>query len=229
MLASSPYYAHVRPELIALVPDDVMNLVDVGCGAGGTCGALKSTRPGLVVRGVELMPEPAALARKLLDEVVCGSAEAPMPDHWPAPDCLIFGDVLEHLVDPWSVLNDWVGRLKPGGTVVASIPNVGHQSVLSPLIRGHWRYQDEGVLDRTHLRFFTRETALGLLAHANLNIIRLDRIVNKPMGGAFGNLILAWARRKVRREPLQGYRPGFGRFLLDYCTVQFLFVARKQG
>ena len=70
-------------------------------------------------------------------------------------DCLVFGDVLEHLVDPWAVLARLARLVCDGGQILACIPNVQHYSVIVSLLRGKWDYQDEGLLDRTHLRFFT--------------------------------------------------------------------------
>ena len=227
MIEVKAYYQQTRPEVQALVPPGARRIVDVGCGAGGLGRALKTARPGSEVRGVEIMPEPAALAREGLDAVVCGSAELPPPADWPAPDCLVFADVLEHLRDPWATLRIWAEGLEPGGSVVLSLPNVAHHSALGLLLHGHWRYTDEGILDRTHLRFFTRETALELVEQAGLKVVRLERVVNAPFSGALRNLIRFWARRRARKEPKVGPPSGFRRFLLDYATFQFLILAEK--
>jgi 2-polyprenyl-3-methyl-5-hydroxy-6-metoxy-1,4-benzoquinol methylase len=140
---------------------------------------------------------------------------------------VIFADVLEHMTDPWSALKDWTDRLATGGSVVMSIPNVGHHSALSPLVAGHWHYEDAGIMDRTHLRFFTRETVLELVAGAGLRVIRLERVLNCPWHGVFRNLLRLMVRRQARREPIGGFRQGLRRFLLDYSTFQFLVVAEK--
>jgi hypothetical protein len=85
-------------------------------------------------------------------------------------DCLVYGDVLEHLADPWGLLARQAAWLRPGGMVLACVPNVQHWSLLADLLRGRWRYQDEGLLDRTHLRFFTLEEILDLMGRAGLEV-----------------------------------------------------------
>jgi 2-polyprenyl-3-methyl-5-hydroxy-6-metoxy-1,4-benzoquinol methylase len=174
---TATYYEHPRPEVRALVPPSARHVVDVGCAAGALGAGLKVERPGIQVRGVEPSQQAATRARQVLDDVLVGSAEQQPPASWPAPDCVIFADVLEHLTDPWTVLRRWGQRLAPGGAVVASVPNVAHHSVaLDLVLRGRWDYEDAGILDRTHLRFFTRESALRLFRNAGLEPTRLERV-----------------------------------------------------
>lgn len=172
------YYANERPEVANLVPGSARFVLDVGCGAGGLGRALKSMRPGIQVRGIEIVSEQAMLARAVLDDVFIGSADDPMPPDWPMPDCIVFADVLEHLVDPWSTLRSFRTRLAPGGTIVISLPNVAHWSVVRDLLAGRWEYRDAGLLDRTHLRFFTTRSAIELVEQAGFRVEQLQRIVD---------------------------------------------------
>jgi hypothetical protein len=94
-------------------------------------------------------------------------------DH-PSVDCLVFGDVLEHLVDPWAVLFDLAQLVREGGQILACIPNVQHYSIIVNLMRGKWDYQDEGLLDRTHLRFFTLTSIRELFGRAGLQIFDIQ-------------------------------------------------------
>jgi 2-polyprenyl-3-methyl-5-hydroxy-6-metoxy-1,4-benzoquinol methylase len=87
-------------------------------------------------------------------------------------DCIIFGDILEHLLDPWETLRRYRTLLDPAGVVIASIPNIGHISVILNLIRGRWEYGERGLLDSTHLRFFTRRSMIELFQKADLEIVR---------------------------------------------------------
>jgi hypothetical protein len=100
------------------------------------------------------------------------------PDDLPATepfDCIVFNDVLEHMIDPWSVLATTRSLLSARGVVVASIPNIRHVSVLLPLlVRGRWSYMEWGVLDRTHLRFFTRRSMISMFEGAGYRVTHIE-------------------------------------------------------
>lgn len=154
---AAEYFHFARPEVAALVPLDARRVLDVGCG-GGALGALLKRRPGVEVVGIETDPEAAAVARGRLDDVLVVDVEKLdcLPVLPRSFDCIVFADVLEHLVDPERVVARLLPYLSETGTVVASIPNVRHQDVLLDLlVNGRWRYQPAGILDATHLRFFT--------------------------------------------------------------------------
>ena len=210
------YYHNPRPEVVALVPTHCRQVVDVGCGAGAVGQAIKAARPEVQVRGVEPAPSPAAMAKDVLDDVLHNTAEAPLPADWPAPDCVIFADVLEHMVDPWSTLKLWRKRMRPGGCVIASIPNVAHHSVIADLLRGRFEYQNAGILDRTHLRFFTHRTALELVTQAGFAIDHFARLRGLEPARVHRRLS-EWA------EPIG--QSGWSARLADFYTVQFLVRA----
>lgn len=174
------YYRKERPEIVALVPPTARRVLDVGCGAGGLGRALKR-RGACWVAGVEAHPEAAAAARRHLDDVL--EADLEQVERWPWPpasfDCIVCADVLEHLREPGRLLARLAPLLAPGGVLVASVPNVRHASVLLPLlVEGRWTYQDEGILDRTHLRFFTRAELEALLAGAGYRLTHLGAVVS---------------------------------------------------
>ena len=170
------YFTAMRREMLPFVPQDARVILDIGCGEGHFGELLKEERDCHVI-GVEHVAEVAGAARARLDEVIVASAEADLPLADDSVDCIILNDVLEHLIDPWAALKRLQRVLKPGGWVVASIPNVRHYKVLKQLIQnGRWEYAEKGVLDRTHLRFFTKRTIPPLFASAGMEVMRLEGI-----------------------------------------------------
>lgn len=159
------YFEFDRPELRALVPAGARRVLDVGCGAGALGAALREER-GIEVAGLEISPAAAARAAERLDDVVETNLE-PLEELPFAPasfDAMIFGDVLEHLHDPHRLLRVLRPWLADGGALVCSIPNVGHWSVVLPLLANdRWPYADAGLLDRTHVHFFTLTEAEAML------------------------------------------------------------------
>lgn len=167
------YYEHVHGTLLSLIPAGVRRVLDVGCAAGRLGAALKA-RGSTEVIGIEVVPEVAERARARLDQVFVGDAEKldlPFPAGY--FDCIVYGDVLEHLRDPWEVLKRHLRYLSADGSVVASIPNVNHFSVVAALLGGAWPYQPAGILDRTHLRFFTLSEIVSMFESAGLMIVQL--------------------------------------------------------
>jgi trans-aconitate methyltransferase len=222
------YYTHQRPEVVRLVPPDVRQVVDVGCGAGTLGAAIKRALPQAQVRGVEVVPSQASQAKGVLDDAVAADASAPLPSEWPTPDCLVFADVLEHLLDPWGTLATWRTRCAPKSWAVMSIPNVSHTSVVSGLQRGRFDYADEGLLDRTHLRFFTRLSACAMVEDAGFEIIRMERTFTFPGPAVRRAVLTAWVKRTHRPELDRGAFFSQRHSLVDSLTNQFLILARAR-
>jgi 2-polyprenyl-3-methyl-5-hydroxy-6-metoxy-1,4-benzoquinol methylase len=146
------------------------DVLDVGCGFATTSHHIQ--RLGNRVVGVESNADAVGVARTRISEVLEADLQQALDLGGRRFDTIIFADVLEHLAWPVGVLRKYVGLLKPDGTVIVSLPNVGLWSVRLGLLLGRFRYQDSGVLDRTHLRFFTRATAIELLRSAALEPVR---------------------------------------------------------
>ncbi len=161
---------------------DAARVLDVGCSSGYLGAALAC--PGRTVTGVERDPEAARVASERLDEVVVADLDGtPLRELFAGRqfDAVVLGDILEHLADPEAALRDAVELLAPGGAVVASIPNVAHGALRLALLQGRWRYRDEGLLDRTHIRFFTRASVLELVHGAGLAVSRWYATVLDPL------------------------------------------------
>ncbi len=176
------YHAKTRREMLAYVPDSAVRVLDVGCGEGRFASALRESRLDRVLWGIEPSHPAAAIASQALDRVIGSTIELALAE---LPlgffDCVVFNDVLEHLENPWRVLGEVRQLLTEQGVVVASLPNVRHSSVIRALwLEGLWEYADSGLLDRTHLRFFTPRTMVQLFESAGYSVTRLDGLRPTP-------------------------------------------------
>lgn len=148
-------------------------VLDVGCATGEVGRYLKDTT-GARVEGVEMMPDMAEVASAQLDRVYGKTVEQFLAsDEATGPyDAVILADVLEHTQDPWAILRQFAGMLSPEGRIVISLPNIRHWSTLYHLgVRGEWPYNDRGIFDRTHLRWFTHKNMVDLIQGAGLKIV----------------------------------------------------------
>jgi hypothetical protein len=162
-MKQTPMHDNFNGDLLALVPNNVSRIVEVGCSSGALCREYKNVNPNCRYVGLEIDPAYADVARRHCDIVVAGNIERMSDSEFErlTPcDCWIFGDVLEHLYDPWAVLRRIRACSAIGANVVACIPNAQHWSVQLRLNSGDFRYEDAGLLDRTHIRWFTR-SAIG--------------------------------------------------------------------
>lgn len=199
---SEDYFAHARKEIAPLLPQQCGRVLEIGCGSGATLGWLRRDQRASFTVGVEISEAAAQNAIVHADEVYCLDFErVELPSRNTKFDVILCLDVLEHMVNPWLMVDRLVTQhLMPGGTLIVSLPNVRHYSVVLPLLfRGRWDYQDAGLLDRTHLRFFTRDTAICLLSHPALGTVRCrgtgfdwpsrKGIFNTLTGGVFQELL----------------------------------------
>lgn len=174
-----------NPALLQYLPRDARVVLDVGCGSGALGSAYLAFNPACRYLGIEIHPGAAAMAKSRIGGVVHGDAEAVQRHELPmmaeeAIDVVVYGNVLEHLRDPWGLLARHIDWLTPDGMVLASIPNMQHWSILASLLEGQWPYRDEGLFDRRHLRFFTLDTVRELFSNAGLVIHDIIPRVFKP-------------------------------------------------
>ncbi len=172
------YFHWPRPDLLELVPQGAKRVLDVGC-AAGVFGEILKRRDGCEVVGIELHGQAAEEARGRLDQVIHGDVETLDAAGMGTFDAIVCGDVLEHLRDPEATLRKLRSLLSRDGTLVASFPNVRHMEVLRGLVNGNWTYQAAGLLDRDHLRFFTRRSAEQLLENAGFTVAQIRAVPGK--------------------------------------------------
>ncbi|MBI4741808.1 MAG: methyltransferase domain-containing protein [Betaproteobacteria bacterium] len=153
------YHGGARKDLVEMSPRPIRCALDIGCAAGGTGAYIKEKYPRARVIGIELNRAAAAIAETRLDTVLVGKFEE--VDFEAAGiragdiDTVIVADVLEHMYDPWAVLTRLQRYLSSDGQIIASIPNVRNLKLMEDLAAGYWRYEAAGLLDITHIRFFT--------------------------------------------------------------------------
>lgn len=204
------YFERARHDVAALVPTDCKRILEIGAGFGAL-GQILSQRGGVLLDAVEINPTAAPYLEGIYRRFWIGDIETVLlNDALLDYDCIVFPDVLEHLVDPWTQLSKLCKRLRPGGYIVASIPNVRNLALLYRLVvQGRWEYEDSGVLDRTHLRFFTRHSVTDMLHGAGLTIER-------------------WS---MNRDGFTGIRKAVATaaklFIPEIDVCQYLVVARK--
>lgn len=211
-------YENARPEVQSLVPHSAQRILDLGCSSGALGTALKQ-RQGAEVVGVEIDADYAADAAARLDLVVHRDLEDLFADETAISglgrfDCLIAADVLEHLRDPWRVLRRAAGLLDNGGQAVVSLPNVRYWETFLELgLRGTWPRREQGIFDRTHLRWFTLRDAGELLGQASLQVTQVNPQYRlRPGDSSSGPQAARFARTPLR----------------SFLTYQYVLAAVKE-
>ncbi|MEK5300435.1 class I SAM-dependent methyltransferase [Bacillus sp. FSL R10-2201] len=211
------YYNSTNPYLLKHIKKEWKEVLDIGCSNGTLGAAIKEN--GARVFGIEVFPEAAEKAKEKLDHVLLGDIETlELPYEKEQFDCVIFGDVLDRLLDPWAVVEKVKPYIKKEGVILASIPNVSHISVLSSLLAGNWTYTEYGSVDKTHIRFFTFNEMIRMFFKAGYSISKVDRVYvdYKTYQPLIGEL----------HEVCQKYNLGSG-FLAETVVFQYIIEAEK--
>lgn len=179
------YYANARERLLSLYrADRPANALEIGCGTGANLFALKRRFPTLTTWGIELRPDAveAARANGWVDHIESCDVTQPAERYAAGMfDVIVMSHVLEHFARPDEVLARAKSWLRDDGKLLIALPNVRHASVLKGLVfDGDFEYRDLGILDRTHLRFFTRRSAIRLLHEGGLRVEAVEADVVGP-------------------------------------------------
>ncbi len=208
-MAQTPAHERHNPDLLAMLPAGASHLVEVGCSSGALAREYRKTNPGCHYTGIEIDAGYAKLASRHCDRVlhldIETATDATMDTLFPS-DCWIFGDALEHLRDPWAVLARIRHRMSPGACVVACVPNAQHWSMQVRLNTGLLHYEKSGLMDRTHLRWFTHATLIDLFRNAGFKVeAGIPRIFNEP-GRAQVDAAIRLMAQSVGADPEQAVR-----------------------
>lgn len=189
------YLDDPRLDVAPFIPSSVGPVLDVGCGKGGFGRTLRAALgPDVRIVGIEANERQADVARSDhgYDEVIHGYYPQALEGDATKFETVFFLDVLEHVIDPWAMLERVRADLAPGGAVVAAIPSIEYAPVVRELLRGRWDYADTGTLDRTHVRFFTRATVIEMFERAGYDVLTVEGV-----GSVWSH---HWDKRTLRRR-----------------------------
>lgn len=220
------YHDVPRPEIASFIHQAPGIVLDVGCAGGATSRLIKAKFPGTRVIGVEPNEDAARHASRYLDKVLT----KPLSNVDPVSDLegcaiglVLLLDVLEHLEDPWRALAGLRDLIAPSTRVLASIPNVRNLSTMHDLAAGRWEYKASGVLDITHLRFFTLAQIRELFAQTGYRILAIDPLTRAE---AMKEIITAEGPHRVETAKIAVDCDSFAAHE-DLYTVQYVVDARK--
>lgn len=204
------YSMMVREDILPMIDwqKESLCVLDIGCSCGGNLMTIKMKHPNAELYGIELNPGAASVANAF-GHVMAMDAEKIDEPGWQGKfDHVIMADVLEHLNNPWQSVGNIRMLLKEGGALLASLPNVQHISNVMNLLHGFWHYEDAGILDRTHLRFFTRCSIEEMMKQAGFREVKL---ISKqiPLVAAqedYLRLLLDQPRLRISEENLRTYQ-----------------------
>ena len=183
-MQQTPAHDNVNLDLLSLIPVDSRRVIEVGCANGALARAWLPLSPTSEFIGIDIDPNYVERASNHCTRALAADIEA-MPEEdfeklFPS-DCWIFGDCLEHLRNPWELLRKIRVRIAGNGCVVTCIPNAQHWSVQWSILSGNFRYQDSGLLDKTHIRWFTEKTMLEMFSQTGWMVEKgISRTVSTP-------------------------------------------------
>ncbi|BAZ01850.1 putative glycosyl transferase [Tolypothrix tenuis PCC 7101] len=206
---SKEYYSNTRQDIFSFVPSEIKHVLDVGCGSG-YFGKFLKERLGCTVWGVEPDVDSALEAKQNIDNVLNCPFDRHIALQSQKFDCIFFNDVLEHLIDPYQTLKYAQELLLPNGYIISSIPNILHFFTIYNILKTQdWKYEDAGILDKTHIRFFTKKSIIRLHEDCGLKIINIQGI-NATYGKKY-NILNFLLRNAIK----------------DMRYIQFVTVAKK--
>ena len=224
------YSSIVRWDMIELIPVGDHKILEVGCGAGQTLKKLKELGKAKEIVGIEINEQATQDLSGTLDRLYVGDVETiDLPHADKYFDYILFGDVLEHLINPRRVLHSCKSLLRDDGYIIASIPNIKHHSVLLRLIFfDEFQYTDAGILDSSHLRFFTKKEIVKMFKDEKFEVVDLIPFDGSKPGKKYKNTLLTFLNKR-----LFSYLSSFQiliMFFLDssFYAIHYIIKAKKE-
>ena len=219
----TPSHDHPNLDLLSILPK-TNRIIEIGCSSGSLAKAYKQLHPDSFYLGIEIDPDYAKKAGERCDNVIVGDIEYLINSEQSASilhaDCWVFGDTLEHLRDPWGVLRFIRCSMHPKTCICACIPNMQHWSIQLGLNAGNIEYQDQGLLDRTHLRWFTRRSIITLFASCGFKLDYMRPRIFESTAAEKGCELIGEFASLAGHDPHQA--------ILDAMPLQYIVRATQQ-
>lgn len=204
------YYGLVREEILNLIPSSTKRLLDIGCGMGTISSIAKKKFNIEEVIGIEKFENAASVASTKLDKVICGDIESLQLEYINNYfDCILCADVFEHLINPENIIKKLHSLLSDNGVMITSLPNIRHIVPLLKIIFDRLEYEESGILDKTHLHYYTLHTMKKMFAEAGFEIQKIENNRSRSLKFKIANIIT-----------LGLFKP--------FSIYQYIFVLRKK-
>ena len=226
---ATPYQQHFNPQMLDVLAHPPRVLLDVGCSSGILGHYVKGLHPSCRTIGIEPNRATAELAAQNLDQVLCGKFEDFTLEKegiaFGSVDTVVMADVLEHMYDPWHVMVNLKPYLSPDAQVILSIPNTRHLGLMQGLLdRGMWTYAEKGLLDITHIRFFTLKEIANFLSQTGYRMEFVNHFLDAGLATFYEqNKSNPDINIRLGRVALEKVTP---KELAELCTWQFFIRAR---
>jgi 2-polyprenyl-3-methyl-5-hydroxy-6-metoxy-1,4-benzoquinol methylase len=224
------YHTPGRPNLVAMYSNNPSTVIDIGCAAGSTAALIKQRFPSSRVWGIEMNRAAAQVASSKIDRVLVGKFEDfDLEREGIAKgtlDGVLLADVLEHMYNPWDVMVKLRPYMSPTGQLVLSIPNVRNLMLMDDLSKGKWTYASSGLLDITHIRFFTLNEIVKFCNETGYRIVRTEHAIDGRLQGIWNQYQSHTTPIEVNMERIKLKDVTRGE-LLELCTIQFLLLLEK--
>ena len=213
---STTYFSNIRLELINLIEAEQkgLNILEVGAAYGETLHYLKNNGVASYAVGIDIFEDKSNKQNyKEIDQFIFGNIEEiELSEFHKQFDIILLPDVLEHLIEPNAVLNKLKKCLNQNGKIIVSMPNIRHYSALNKIfIKGDFSYEESGIFDYTHMRFYCKKNIKALLESSGYTVIKQESSIDNYKGKSFSKILNLVTFRVFE----------------EFFSYQYFFVAKK--